>query len=171
MTPLASPRKSRSLALNIGLILIGAGLIFVGLKSSGPLGEWFARLWPIFLILAGVIRLIGFAVSRRPASPFAAMLLILAGVAVMAVRANAGSSFLELYGRYWPSILLLYGAIELTRFYSHKRSDGAPPKVFSVLRVILILSIIATGVIASRLPAQQSGVRGELHTAPVNLTR
>ena len=77
----------------------------------------------------------------------------------MAVRANEGSSFLELYGKYWPSLLVMYGCVELIRFYSHKRSDGAPPKVFSTMRLLIVLLIIATGVIASRLGAQSSRAR------------
>ena len=159
MIRLGSPVKSRSRFLGIGLILIGAGLVFVGIKAGGPLGDWFARLWPLFLVLAGVIRLIGFAGWRRPATPFGGLLLILAGAVVMAVRANEGTSFLDLYGKYWPSLLLLYGCMELIRFYSHKRGDGAPPKVFSALRVLIILLIIATGVIANRLAAQSSRAR------------
>ena len=146
---MTSGAKPRSFLLGIGVLLIGAGLVFVGIRSSGALGGWFARLWPLFLVLAGMIRLIGFAGWRRPASPLAGILLVLSGAIVMAVRANEGSSFLELYGRYWPSLLLIYGLLELIRFYSHKRSEGPPPKVLSTFRVIVILFIIASGVLAS----------------------
>ena len=148
---MASKRVSGTFWLSIGLMLIAAGLLFVGIKSSGSVASWLAQFWPFFLLLAGVIRIIGFAGWRRPSKPLGGMLLILIGAVILAARANEGMSIVELYGRYWPTLLLLYGGIELITFYSDKRTDLRPPRVFSPLRVIIVIFIITTGVIANRV--------------------
>ena len=138
------------------------------------------QLWPIFLICAGVVRVMGFAVERKPRSPLVGMLLIIVGVLFLAARFQPGLNALQVYGRYWVLLLLVFASVELVRFYSHRHTEGPPPRVFTPLRILVVLMIIVTGVLANRaankpsllsalrLPAFLSGLRdsvvGEAYT-------
>jgi len=114
------------------------------------------QLWPVFLICAGVVRVMGFAVERKPRSPLVGMLLIIVGVLFLVARFQPGLNALQIYGRYWVLLLLVFAAVELVRFYSHKHADGPPPRVFTPLRVLVVLLIVASGVFASRVANKPS---------------
>src|SRR5262245_28804667 len=86
------------------------------------------QLWPVFLICAGVVRVMGFAVERKPRSPLIGMLLIIVGVLFLAARFQPGLNALQIYGRYWVLLLLVFASVDLVRYYSHRHTDVPPPE-------------------------------------------
>jgi hypothetical protein len=134
-----------------GLLLIGFGLVFVLRPVAGSAGHWAAQLLPAFLVLAGAVRIASFAFYRKPKTPFGGMLLLVLGGLWFAFRSSPGIGILGIYGRYWPVLLLLFGATELIRYYSHRQTEGGRPRLFSPGRVVIILLIAASGVAAGQL--------------------
>jgi DUF4097 and DUF4098 domain-containing protein YvlB len=78
------------------------------------------------------------------------MLLIIVGVLFLAARFQPGLNALQVYGRYWVLLLVVFGSVELVRYYSHRHADGPPPRVFTPLRIAVVLLIVVTGVFANR---------------------
>lgn len=135
----------------IGLLLLAAGLIFVFVPAGAGVAEWLMRLWPIFLICAGVVRVMGFAVERKPRSPVGGMLLIIIGVLFLAHRFTSSVNVLATYGSYWLLLLMVFAAVELVRYYTHRPTDGAPPRLFTPWRLLIIILIVITGVISNHI--------------------
>ncbi|HVF88986.1 MAG TPA: DUF4097 family beta strand repeat-containing protein [Blastocatellia bacterium] len=148
---MATAGNKRRGMLGLGLLLVAAGLIFVLVPARAGVAEWLIRLWPIFLICAGVVRVMGFAVERKPKSPTGGMLLIIIGVLFFISRFHSNLNALEIYGRYWPVLLAIFAAVELVRFYSHRPGEGAPPRIFTIWRFVVILLIVISGVLANRV--------------------
>jgi DUF4097 and DUF4098 domain-containing protein YvlB len=142
--------------LLLGLLLIAIGLSLALPGSREAAIDWLMKLWPVFLICAGVIRVMGFAVERKPRSPLGGTLLIAAGVLFLAGRLHADLNVLQVYGRYWPALLVLYGSVELIRFYTHRHTDRSPARALTVGRALVIITIILTGVVANRLATNPS---------------
>ena len=137
--------------LLLGLLLVAVGVtIFFAPPGSG-LAPWLMRLWPVFMICAGVVRVMGYAVERKPRSPMGGMLLIIIGVLFFVSRFHSDLNALEIYGRYWLLLLAVYAAVELIRYYSHRHTEGPPPRVLTPGRVIIVALICGTGVLANRL--------------------
>jgi DUF4097 and DUF4098 domain-containing protein YvlB/uncharacterized membrane protein HdeD (DUF308 family) len=167
----ASSRKHRRGTLLLGLLLLAAGLVLVLAPAGSGIAGWLIALWPVFLICAGVVRVMGFAVERKPRSPLVGTLLIIVGVLFLAARVQPGLNALQVYGRFWVLLLVVYASVELIRFYSHRHTEGPPPRVFTPMRVVVLLLIVFTGVLANhaasnpsvlsalRLPGFLSGLR------------
>lgn len=98
----------------------------------------------------------GFAVERKPRSPLVGMLLIIVGVLFLVARFQPGLNALQVYGRYWLLLLAVYASVELVRFYSHRHTEGPPPRVFTPVRVLVVLVIVFTGVLANRVASKPS---------------
>jgi DUF4097 and DUF4098 domain-containing protein YvlB/uncharacterized membrane protein HdeD (DUF308 family) len=147
---LATEHKHRRGTLLLGLLLLGAGLILVLAPAGSGVTGWLIALWPVFLICAGVVRVMGFAVERKPRSPLVGMLLIIVGVLFLAARFQPGLNALQVYGRFWVLLLVVFAGVELVRYYSHRHTEGPPPPVFTPLRVLVVLLIVFTGVLANR---------------------
>ena len=148
---MTSGRNNRRGTLLLGLLLLAAGLVLVLAPSGSGIAGWLMQLWPVFLICAGVVRVMGFAVERKPRSPLVGMLLIIVGVLFLAARFQPGLNALQVYGRYWVLLLLVFASVELIRYYSHRHTEGPPPRVFTPIRVLVVLMIVLTGVLASRV--------------------
>ncbi|MFL6214305.1 MAG: DUF4097 family beta strand repeat-containing protein [Blastocatellia bacterium] len=148
---MSSQPNNRRGTLLLGLLLIGVGVLVLLAPAGTGVRGWLMRLWPTFLIIAGVIRVMGFAVERKPRSPVGGMFLIIIGALFFVSRFHTDLNPVALYGRYWILLLLIFGGIELVRYYSHRNSYGPPPRLFSVGRLIVVFFIIGTGVLASRL--------------------
>ena len=144
-------RKNRRGTLLLGLLLLAAGLVLVLAPAGSGIAGWLMQLWPVFLICAGVVRVMGFAVERKPRSPLVGMLLIIVGVLFLAARFQPGLNALQVYGRYWVLLLIVFASVELVRYYSHRHAEGPPPRVFTPMRVVVVLLIVVTGVFASRV--------------------
>ena len=153
---MTSGRKNRRGTLLLGLLLVGAGLVLVLAPAGSGIAGWLMQLWPVFLICAGVVRVMGFAVERKPRSPMVGMLLIIVGVLFLAARFQPGLNSLQVYGRYWVLLLLVFASVELVRYYSHRHTEGPPPRVFTPMRVLAVLLIVVSGVFANRVANNSS---------------
>jgi DUF4097 and DUF4098 domain-containing protein YvlB/uncharacterized membrane protein HdeD (DUF308 family) len=147
----SSRRNNRRGTLLLGLLLVGVGLLVLLAPAGLGIRGWLMRLWPILLICAGVIRVMGFAVERKPRSPVGGMLLIIIGALFFISRFHSDLNAVALYGRYWMLLLLIFAGIELVRFYSHRHTYGPPPRLLTVGRIIVVIFIIGTGVLANRM--------------------
>ena len=147
---MAAGRKNRRGTLLLGLLLLAAGLVLVLAPARSGIAGWLMQLWPVFLICAGVVRVMGFAVERKPRSPLVGMLLIIVGVLFLAARFQPGLNALQVYGRYWVLLLVVFASVELVRYYSHRHTEGPPPRVLTPMRVLVVLLIVVTGVFANR---------------------
>jgi DUF4097 and DUF4098 domain-containing protein YvlB len=152
-------RKKRG-KLFLGLLLVAAGVAFVfvpqtGWISGGRAWSLFLTsmmwLWPVFLVCMGIVRVMGFAVERKPRSPLGGTLLIFVGVLFLASRFHSDLNALRIWGRYWLVILAIFAAVELLRYYSHRPAEGPQPRMFTPGRVVVICLIIGTGVLANRV--------------------
>src|SRR6185369_17238900 len=142
--------------LLLGLLLVGIGLaIFLSPPSSG-LTVWLMRLWPLFMICAGVVRVMGYAVERKPRSPVGGLILIIIGVLFFVSRFHSDLNALEIYGRYWVLLLAIYAGVELIRYYSHRHTEGPSPRVLTIGRVVIVALIVSTGALANRLAKNPS---------------
>ena len=148
---MASTRNNRKGTLLLGLLLVSVGLLVLLAPAGLGVRGWLMRLWPTLLICAGVIRVMGFAVERKPRSPVGGMLLIIIGALFFASRFHSDLNAVALYGRYWVLLLLIFAGIELVRFYSHRQAYGPPPRLLTAGRIIVVTLIIVSGVLASRL--------------------
>ena len=153
---MSASRKHKRGTLLLGLILLGAGLVLFLAPARSGIASWLIALWPVFLICAGVVRVMGFAVERKPRSPLVGMLLIIVGVLFLVARFQPGLNALQVYGRYWLLLLAVYASVELVRFYSHRHTEGPPPRVFTPVRVLVVLVIVFTGVLANRVASKPS---------------
>ena len=147
--------RSNRISLVLGIALMTAGLLFLLLQSSEGLALWMMQMWPVFLICAGLARVAGFAIDRKPRSPVDGTLLVALGIFFLIGRLHADLNPLQIYGRYWILLLLLFALVEVIRFYSHRAADGQP-RMFTTWRVALLLLIIVTGVAANRLGKNMS---------------
>lgn len=135
-----------------GLLMVAAGFSFLFIPSgAGYAARWFARLLPLVLISAGVVRVMSYAIERKPRSPVGGMLLIFIGVLWLANRIHPELNGLHIYGRYWLLLLAVFAAVELVRYYSHPEKEGSPPRLFTAGRIVAILLIVTTGVVAGRI--------------------
>lgn len=147
---MTTERKHRRGTLLLGILLLGVGLVLVLAPARSGAAGWLIALWPVFLICAGVVRVMGFAVERKPRSPLGGMLLIIVGVLFLAARFEPGLNALQVYGRYWMLLLFVFAGVELIRIYSHRHSEGPAPRIFTPLSIAVILLIVLTGVFANR---------------------
>src|SRR5437016_5313718 len=138
-------RTNRRGTLLLGVLLLGVGLVLILAPAGSGIAGWLIQLWPVFLICAGVVRVMGFAVERKPRSPLVGMLLIIIGVLFLAARFQPGLNALQVYGRYWVLLLIVFAGVELVRYYSHRHTEGPPPHVLTPIRVLVVLLIVVTG--------------------------
>src|SRR5262245_48105083 len=132
-------------------MLVAVGLILLVAPRSVGLTVWLGRLWPLFLILAGLFRVAGFAIEHRPRSPLGGALLIAVGTMLLVARIDTGSSALAVYGKYWIVVLGIYSLTELLRFYSYRHGEGPQPRLFSAGKLLMILLIAGTGILSGRI--------------------
>lgn len=159
---MSSISKKQRGTLIVGLLLVAAGLIFFLIPSGAGLAEWLMRLWPIFLICAGVVRVMGFAVERKPKSPTGGMLLMIIGLLFFVSRFHSDLNALQIYGRYWILLLAVFAGVELIRFYSHRHTEGEPPRMFTARRLVVIALIVTTGIFANRVAGSNSSLLSAL---------
>lgn len=159
---MSSRHNNRRGTLLLGLLLVVAGIVVLLAPAGLGVRGWLMRLWPILLICAGVIRVMGFAVERKPRSPVGGMLLIIIGALFFVSRFHSDLNAVALYGRYWILLLLIFAGIELVRFYSHRNTYGPPPRLLTAGRIIVVVFIITTGVMANRM-ANHPAVLSALH--------
>lgn len=107
--------RERSGGLFVGLTLIALGLIFMGERLQlGPMWS-LHRLWPVLLILFGLVKL----AAPRPGRPrWGGVWVLLTGVLFL-LDANHVVSFHQT----WPLFIVAGG---LAIMFSRQRRDGSP---------------------------------------------
>jgi len=144
-------KGKRSGILIAGVLFVAAGVALIIAPRNLGLAVWLERLWPMFLVLAGLLSFAGFAIERRPRSPLGGALLVAVGSLLLAGRIDSHSGPVRTYGKYWILVLGIYSLAELLRFYSHRHGEGQQPRLFSVPKLITILLIAGTGILSNRV--------------------
>jgi DUF4097 and DUF4098 domain-containing protein YvlB len=145
-----------------GVFLIAAGLVFLIPSHSAP-AQWLLRLWPGFLVLAGIVSVMGFAVERKPRSPIGGTVLMVVGVLLLISRFQAGMNPIQLYGRYWPVLLVIFAGVEMVRHYSHRPYEAPRKPAFRFSRLFIVGLIMATGLIANHIATTRPSLLSAIH--------
>jgi DUF4097 and DUF4098 domain-containing protein YvlB len=147
-------KRIATLLLGIGLIAIGA-LFFVAPEQAFAV-RWLMRLWPVALILAGLVRVAGYMIDRHPRSPVGGMIIAAIGGILISANLLGHNTFILILGKYWFWILLAYIAGRLLKQYTHRIEDGLRPNTFSPGAVVMIILIAGAG-LAAGFAAKNNG--------------
>src|SRR5262249_18257132 len=139
-------------------MLVAVGVILLVAPRSVGFAVLLGRLWPLFLVLAWLFGIAGFAIDRRPRSPLGGALLMAVGIMLLVARADSESSVLAIYGKYWIVVLGVYSLAELLRFYSHRQEEGPQPRFFSTAKLLMVLLIAGTGILSGRIAGNSTSL-------------
>lgn len=132
-------------ALLLGLALIALGVSFFIFGDRTHAFELFLRLWPLFLVLAGLVRLSGFLLDRDPKSPMGGILLIAVGGILLTAAFRGDSGFGPILAKYWFFLLLAFVAGRLMAEYARSNEYGDKRRTFGPGTIALALLISAAG--------------------------
>ena len=136
-------KRIATLLLGIGLIGLGV-LLFVAPGNSSAV-QMLVRFWPLFLVLAGIVRLLGFLIDRHPKSPVGGMLITTVGGILLSANLLGHNSFLLLIGKYWFWLLSALIAGRVMKQYLHRPQDGPRPNAFAPGAVAAMILILVSG--------------------------
>jgi len=139
-------KRFATLLLGIGLIVIGA-LFFVAREQSLAV-QWLMLLWPVALILAGMVRVAGYLIDRHPQSPAGGMMITAIGGVLLSANLLGHNSLILILGKYWFWILLAFIGGRLLKQYTHRIEDGLRPNTFSPGAIVVMVLIVAAGLAA-----------------------
>lgn len=149
-----------------GVALISLGLLFFIAPERAYLMQALILYWPLFLILAGLVRLGGYLLDREPPSPMGGILLSTLGGILLSANLRGESNLLGIFGRYWFFLLLALVIGRVLRQYTHQSSgstvSGKPTRAFGPGTIFLMLLITGGGLLAHRLsndPQQMARLR------------
>src|SRR5262245_53986449 len=91
----------RLATLLLGIGLIGLGVLFFLAPERAFVVQLLMRSWPVFLILAGIVRVAGYLIDRHPRSPVGGMMLVALGGILLSANLLAQTSLLLILGSYW----------------------------------------------------------------------
>jgi len=140
-------KRIATLLFGIGLIVIGA-LFFVAPEQAFAV-RWLMRLWPVALILAGLVRVAGYLIDRHPRSPAGGLMITAIGGILLSANLLGHNSFILILGKYWFWILLAFIAGRLLKQYTHRFEDGLRPNTFSPGAIVVMILIVGAGLAAS----------------------
>jgi DUF4097 and DUF4098 domain-containing protein YvlB len=143
----------RYATLIFGVALVGLGVLFFVVPERSYVIRVLVGFWPLFLILAGLVRVAGHLLDRRPRSPVGGLMLAAMGGILLAANLRGERSFLYIFGRYWFWLLvaLIFGRV--IRQYTYRTEDGPRPRIFGFGTMLLMLLIVGGGLAANRLSA------------------
>jgi DUF4097 and DUF4098 domain-containing protein YvlB/uncharacterized membrane protein HdeD (DUF308 family) len=139
--------------LLVGVALVGVGVLFFAVPERGYVLQILVRFWPLFLILAGLVRVTGHLLDRHPRSPVGGLILTALGGILLAANLRGDRTFLHLLGRYWFWLLLALILGRVIRQYTHREEGGPRPRLFGVGTILLMLVIVGGGLAANYLAA------------------
>lgn len=142
-------KRVATLLLGIGLIGLGV-LVFLAPEQAFVVRA-LVRYWPVFLLLAGVVRVAGHLIDRHPRSPVGGLMLTAIGGILLAANLRGEHSLLQLLGQYWFWLLLAFIAGRVLRQYTQRPTDRARPRAFSFGAVVLMILLIGGGLTANFL--------------------
>src|SRR5437868_11407119 len=141
----------RYATLMLGVVLVGLGVLFFALPERAYVLQVLVQFWPLFLILAGVVRVAGHLIDRHPRSPVGGLMLTSLGGILLSANLNGDRTFIHIFGRYWFWLLLALIAGRVIQQYTHRPTDGPRPRTFSVGTILLLILIVGGGLAASFL--------------------
>jgi DUF4097 and DUF4098 domain-containing protein YvlB len=139
----------RYATLMFGVALLGLGALFFALPERTYVLQILVRFWPLFLILAGVVRVAGHLIDRHPRSPVGGLMLTSLGGILLAANLRGDRTFIHIFGRYWFWLLLALIAGRVIRQYTHRPQDGPRPRTFGFGTILLIVLITGGGLAAN----------------------
>lgn len=146
-------KRIATLLLGIGLIVIGA-LFFMAPEQAFAV-RWLIRLWPVALILAGLVRVAGYLIDRHPRSPVGGMMIMALGGVLLSANLRGHNAPVQILGKYWFWILLAFIAGRLLKQYTHRFDDGFRPNTFSPGAIVVMTMIFGAGLAASVVDKNQ----------------
>lgn len=138
--------------------MIAAGALLLLPASRTYALERLDKYWPLFLALAGAVRIAGFLFDREPRSPVGGVMLATLGGILLAINLSQelvsapGLVWLILVSRYWFWLLLAFVAGRVLRQYAGQMEGATgsrPPRAFSFGAVCVMLLIVAAGLAAN----------------------
>ena len=149
-------KRLGTLLLGIGLIVIGVLFFFAPEQALAV--QWLMLLWPITLILAGIVRVSGYLIDRHPRSPAGGIMIAAIGGILLSANLFKHNSLILILGKYWFWFLLAFITGRLLKQYTHRIEDGIRPTAFSAGAIVVMILIVGIGLAASF--ASQSGHGG-----------
>jgi DUF4097 and DUF4098 domain-containing protein YvlB/uncharacterized membrane protein HdeD (DUF308 family) len=139
----------RIATLLLGIGLIGLGVLFFVSPERAFAVQILMRCWPVFLILAGIVRVAGYLIDRHPRSPIGGMMIAAIGGILLSANLLGHNSFLLILGKYWFWILLAFIAGRVVKQYTHRIEDGVRTNAFAPGAVALMILIVGGGLAAN----------------------
>jgi DUF4097 and DUF4098 domain-containing protein YvlB len=134
-----------------GVALIGLGVFFFMVPEQAYLVQLLKKSWPLFLVLAGLVRLAGYLIDRHPKSPVGSLLLTALGGILFAINLRGETSLTAIIGRYWFWLLLAFMLGRVLRQYTSTNAFGKPVRALSPGAIFVMLLIAGTGLGANYL--------------------
>lgn len=150
----------RLATLLLGVGLIGLGVLLFAAPGGTNVTHWLARLWPVFLILGGLVRVAGFLIDRHPRSPVGGMMITAIGGILLAANFRGDRSLLVLYGNYWFWLLLALVIGRILRQSLHRIEDGPRPRAFSLGASFLMILLMGGGLASNYLAKHKTYLNG-----------
>jgi DUF4097 and DUF4098 domain-containing protein YvlB len=149
----------------LAILLLGVGLIGLGvLLFVAPGGhislQWLAKLWPIFLILAGLVQVAGHLIDRHPRTPVTGMMIAAVGGILLAANLRGDRSLLLLFGHYWFWLLLAFIMGRVLRQYTYQGATGARPRAFSAGAIVVMIFLVGGGLASNYLANNKAYLSG-----------
>ena len=140
-------KRIGTLLLGIGLIVIGVLFFFAPEQAFAV--RWLMRLWPVALILAGLVRVSGYLIDRHPRSPVGGMMIAAIGGILLSANLLEHNSLVLILGKYWFWILLAFIAGRLLKQYTRRIEDGPRANAFSPGAIVVMVLIVGVGLAAN----------------------
>ncbi|MFN8002079.1 MAG: DUF4097 family beta strand repeat-containing protein [Acidobacteriota bacterium] len=150
----------RLATLLLGIGLVGLGVLVFLAPEQAYIVRVLTRGWPVFLILAGVVRVAGYLIDRTPRSPVGGCLLTAMGGILLAANLRGELSFFSLLGKYWFWLLLAYIAGRVLRQYTHRPADGLRTQAFSPGAIALMVLLFGSGLAANYVTKNSQSLNG-----------
>jgi DUF4097 and DUF4098 domain-containing protein YvlB len=151
-------KRLATLLLGVGLIGLGV-LLFVAPGGHVSL-QWLTKLWPIFLILAGLVQVAGHLIDRHPRSPVSGMMIAAVGGILLAANLRGDRSLLLLFGHYWFWLLLAFIMGRVLRQYTYQGATGVRPPAFSAGAIVVMIFLVGGGLASNYLANNRAYLSG-----------
>jgi uncharacterized membrane protein HdeD (DUF308 family) len=129
----------------LGIALVSLGVLFFIAPERTFLLQILVRYWPIFLILAGIVRVGGHLLDRQPRSPMGGMLLAATGAVLLSSNLRGETRVLEIIATHWLWFLIAIVAGRVVSQYTHRPESGPRPNAFSVRSVLVMVLVAVIG--------------------------
>ncbi|MBO0801136.1 MAG: DUF4097 family beta strand repeat protein [Blastocatellia bacterium] len=142
-------KRLATFLFGIGLIVFGV-LFFIE-QERHFVAQLLTEFWPLFLVIAGLVRISGYFIDRHPHSPLGGMITVALGGILLAANLRGEHSIVRIFGDYWFWLLLALVSGRILRQYTHRLGDGPRPAAFSPASIILMMLIAGSGLGANYL--------------------